>query len=173
MPEKLPLVANVSVLGCTLLSVIRSWVASMPVPVNAARATGSVIGAPPGGRSIDIIVPGVEIVWGTKPSMKLTCAAIPSDGVRDVLVQLADPVRDINMEVSVPFAGLNCATDVPAKSLLLVDMVAAGLIVIVKFSVMVPALAAGANIVTATTASAAPSFDFIANPSERNHRSRH
>jgi hypothetical protein len=106
--------------------------------------------------------------------MKLTCAAIPSDGVLDVLVQLADPVRDMDMEVSVPFAGLNCATDVPAKSLLLVnDNVAAGLIVIVKFSVMVPALAAGANIIAAATASAAPSFDFIANPSERNHRSRH
>jgi hypothetical protein len=160
MPEKLPLVANVSVLGCRLLSVIRSWVGSVPVPVNAARATGSVIGVPPGGRLIDIIVPGVEIIWGTKPSMKLTCAAIPSDGVSDVLVQLADPVRDMVMEVSVPFAGL---TDVPAKSLLLVnDNVAAGLIVIVKFSVMVPALAAGANIIAAATASAALSFDFMA-----------
>jgi hypothetical protein len=94
--------------------------------------------------------------------------------VPDVLVQLADPVRDAVMEVSVPFAGLNCATDVPANSLLPEnDNVAAGLIVIVKFSVMVPALAAGANIIAAATASAAPSFDFIANPSERNHRSRH
>ena len=91
----------------------------------------------------------------------------------DVLVQLADPVRDMVKEVSVPFAGLNCAADVPAKKLLLVDIVAAGLIVIVKFSVMVPALAAGANIIAAATASAAPSFDFIANPSVTNHRSRH
>jgi hypothetical protein len=94
--------------------------------------------------------------------------------VPDVLVQLADPVMDAEKEVSVPFAGLNCATDVPAKSLLLVnDNVAAGLIVIVKFSVMVPALAAGANIIAAATASGAPSFDFIANPSVTNHRSRH
>ena len=157
MPEKLPLVANVSVLGCRLLSVIRSWVGSVPVPVNAARATGSVIGVPPGGRLIDIIVPGVEIIWGTKPSMKLTCAAIPSDGVSDVLVQLADPVRDMDMEVSVPFAGLNCATDVPAKWLKLVDdIVAAGLIVIVKFSVMVPALAAGARTAAPTAAAINP-----------------
>src|SRR6516225_1622996 len=152
MPEKLPLVANVSVLGCTLLSVIRSWVGSVPVAVNAARATGSVIGAPPGGRLIGIIGPGVEIIWGTKASMKLTCAAIPSDGVLDVLVQLADPVRDMVMEVSVPFGGLNCAPDVPAKKLLLVDIVAAGLIVIVKFSVMVSALAAGARTAAPTAA---------------------
>jgi hypothetical protein len=86
--------------------------------------------------------------------MKLTCAAIPSDGVPDVLVQLADPVRDMDMEVSVPFAGLNCATDVPAKTLLPVDIVAAGLIVIVKFSVMVSALAAGARTAAAPTAAA-------------------
>jgi hypothetical protein len=98
----------------------------------------------------------VEIVWGTKASMKLTCAAIPSDGVPDVLVQLADPVRDMDMELSVPFAGLNCATDVPAKTLLPVDIVAAGLIVIVKFSVMVSALAAGARTAAPTAAAINP-----------------
>jgi hypothetical protein len=155
VPEKLPLVANVSVLGCALKSVIRSWVGSVPVPVNAARPMGSVIG-PDDGRLIAIIVPGVEIVWGTKASMKLTCAAMPSDGVPDVLVQLADPVRDMDMEVSVPFAGLNCATDVPAKTLLPVDIVAAGLIVIVKFSVMVSALAAGARTAAPTAAAINP-----------------
>jgi hypothetical protein len=156
VPEKLPLVANVSVLGCTLKSVIRSRVGSVPVPVNAARPTGSVT-EPDDGRLIGIIVPGVEIVWTTKASMKLTCAAIPSDGVLDVLVQLADPVRDMDMEVSVPFAGLNCATDVPAKWLKLVDdIVAAGLIVIVKFSVMVPALAAGARTAAPTAAAINP-----------------
>ena len=154
-PEKLPLVANVSVLGCTLKSVTRRPVGSVPVPVNAARAKGSVIEAPDG-RLIGIIVPGVEIIWGTKASMKLTCAAIPSDGMLDVLVQLADPVRDMVKEVSVPFAGLNCAADVPAKKLLLVDIVAAGLIVIVKFSVMVSALAAGARTAAPTAAAINP-----------------
>ena len=156
MPEKLPLVANVSVLGCTLKSVIRSWVGSVPVPVNAARPTGSVIEADDG-RLIGIVAPGVEIIWETKPLMKLTCAERPSDGVLDVLVQLADPVRDMDMEVSVPFAGLNCATDVPAKTLLLLaDIVAAGLIVIVKFSVMVSALAAGARTAAPTAAAINP-----------------
>jgi hypothetical protein len=155
VPEKLPLVANVSVLGCKLKSVIRSWVGSVPVPVNAARASGCVIEADDG-RLIGIIVPGVEIIWGTKPSMKLTCAAIPSDGMLDVLVQLADPVSDMAMEASVPFAGLNCATDVPANTLLLVDIVAAGLIVIVKFSVMVSALAAGARTAAPTAAAINP-----------------
>ena len=156
MPEKLPLVANVSVLGCTLKSVIRSRVGSVPVPVNAARPTGSVI-EPADGRLIGTIVPGVEMIWGTKPSMKLTSAAIASDGVLDVLVQFADPVKGpMDMEVSVPFAGLNCATDVPAKTLLLVDIVAAGLIVIVKFSVMVPALAAGARTAAPTAAAINP-----------------
>ena len=155
VPEKLPMVANVSVLGCSLKSVIRSRVGSVPVPVNAARPAASVIGAPDG-RLISIIVPGVEIVWGIKPSRKLTCAAIPSDGVRDVLIQ-ADPVRDMDMEVSVPFAGLNCATDVPAKWLKLInDIVAAGLIVIVKFSVMVSALAAGARTAAPTAAAINP-----------------
>jgi hypothetical protein len=166
VPKKLPLVANMSMLGCALKSVIRSRVGSVPVPVNAARPIGSVIG-PPDGRLIAIIVPGVEIVWGTKASMKATCAAIPSDGVGDVLVQLADPVRDMEKEVSVPFAGLNCATDVPAKALLLVDIVAAGSIVIVKFSVMVSALAAGAALTVMAraheaTANAALIFDFMA-----------
>jgi len=105
---------------------------------------------------------------------ELTPPKTPSDGVPDVLVQLADPVMDAEKEVSVPFAGLNCATDVPWKTLSLVnDNVAAGLIVIVKFSVMVPALAAGANIIAAATASAAPSFDFMSNlPSDTNRRSR-
>jgi hypothetical protein len=74
----------------------------------------------------------------------------------DVLVQLADPVRDMVKEVSVPFAGLNCAADVPAKKLLLVDIVAAGLIVIVKFSVMVSALAAGARTAAPTAAAINP-----------------
>ena len=157
MPEKLPLVANVSVLGCSLKSVIRSRVGSVPVPVNAARPTGSVI-EPADGRLIGTIVPGVEMIWGTKPSMKLTSAAIASDGVLDVLVQFADPVKGpMDMEVSVPFAGLNCATDVPAKWLKLInDIVAAGLIVIVKFSVMVPALAAGARTAAPTAAAINP-----------------
>jgi hypothetical protein len=70
-------------------------------------------------------------------------------------------------EVSVPFAGLNCATDVPAKALLLVDIVAAGSIVIVKFSVMVSALAAGAALTVMAraheaTANAALILDFMA-----------
>src|SRR6476619_3473824 len=131
-------------LGCTLKSVIRSRVGSVPVPVNAARPMVSVI-EPDDSRLIATIGPGVEIVWGTKASMKLTCAAIPTDGVMEVLVQLADPVRDMDMEVSVPFAGLLCGTDGPAKSLLPVYIVAAGLSVIVKLSVMVSALAAGAK----------------------------
>ena len=143
------MVSNVSVLGCPLRGVTAIWVVTVSIPVNFARPAGSV-------RTGDIdklsvIVPGVENgVVLPKPMARpaeLTPPITPSDGVPDVvLVQLADPVMDAVMEVSVPFAGLNCATDVPGKSLLLVDdNVAAGLTVIVKGSVMIPALAAGAR----------------------------
>src|SRR5262245_18207962 len=145
-------------LGCTLKSVIRSRVGSVPVPVNAARPTGSVTGTDDG-RLIGTIGPGVEISWTTKASMKHTSAAIPSDGAPDVLVQVADPAcsRDMEKEVSLTFAGLDCATDVPGKWLKLMgDIVAAGLIVIVKFSVMVPALAAGARTAAPTAAASNP-----------------
>src|SRR5262249_18522896 len=117
---------------------------------------------------------GVKLPKPMARPAELTCPITPSDGVLESLAQLADPVMDADMEVSVPLAGLNCATDVPANSLLPENdnVAAGGPIVIVKFSVMVSALAAGANI-AAATASAAPSFDFMSrSPSETTHRSR-
>ena len=158
MPDRLPLVANVSVLGCALRTEIRRSVVTVSIPVNFARPAGSIIGD---NNKLSVIVPGVENgVKLPKPMARpaeLTCPITPSDGVPELLVQLADPVMDAVMEVSVPFAGLNCATDVPANSLLLVnDNVAAGLIVIVKFSVMVSALAAGARTAAPTAAAINP-----------------
>ena len=157
MPDRLPLVPNVSVLGCALRGVTRRSVVTVSIPVNFARPAGSVTGD---NNKLSVIVPGVENgVKLPKPMARpaeLTCPITPSDGMPELLVQLADPVMDAVMEVSVPFAGLNCAADVPAKKLLLVDIVAAGLIVIVKGSVMIPALAAGARTAAPTAAAINP-----------------